>query len=120
MQYRTASLDTIPESGPATGGRPIRAGRTRLAPTQEPSHPIFRSQTGWLLAACVLLLAIVSTLAGCGGSTEIETLLSSGPTVFDTEANSAKIVAVSSLPIVCVVAYGPSLDYGRTTTDTSV
>ena len=88
--------------------------------SSEPDRPTFRSQTGWLLVMFILLLAIVSTLTGCGGGTEIETLLSSGPTVFDTEAHSAKIVAVSSLPIVCVVAYGPNTDYGLTTTDTNM
>ena len=51
-------------------------------------------------------------LASRAGGAEIEKLLSSGPTVFDVEAQSAKIVAVSSLPIVCVVAYGPNTDYG--------
>ena len=29
-------------------------------------------------------------------------------------------MAVSSLPIVCVVAYGPNTDYGVTTTDTNM
>ncbi len=120
MQSRTALADAIPETGPATGSTPTRAGRVTQAPAREPSSPTLRSQTGWLLAGCVLLLAIVSTLVGCGGSTKIETLLSSGPTVFDTEAHSVKIVAVSSLPIVCVVAYGTNTDYGLTSTDTDM
>ncbi len=110
MQSRTASSDTTPESGPAASGTPIRASRIRPASTQESIRPNFRSQTGWLLAASLLVLAMLSTLSGCGGSAEIETLLNSGPTVFDTEARSVKIVAVSSLPIVCVVAYGTNTD----------
>ena len=117
MQYRTASLGINPEPGPAAGDTPIRASRIRPAPTQEPSRPNLRSQTGWLLAACLLLLAIGGTLTGCGGNPEIETLLNSGPTVFDTEAHSVKIVAISSLPIVCVVSWGPTTDYGLTSTD---
>ncbi len=120
MQYRTTSLGVNPEPGPAAGGTPIGPGRIRPASTQEVIRPNFRIQTGWLLGACLLLLAMVSTLAACGGSTEIETLLSSGPTVFDTETRSVKIVAVSSLPIVCVVAYGPNTDYGLTSTDTDM
>ncbi len=117
MQCRTALADANPEPSPAAGGTPIRADGICQAPTQEPSRPNFLSQPGWLLALGLLLLAIVSTLAGCGGNSEIETLLSSGPTAFDTEARSAKIVAISSLSIVCVVAYGPTTDYGFTSTD---
>ena len=120
MKSRTASADASPETSSAPGGTPTRAGRVRQVPTQEPGRPNFRSQTRWLLAACILLLVMVTTLTGCGGGTEIEKLLSSGPTVFDTEAHSAKIVAVSRLPIVCVVAYGPNTDYGLTSTDTDM
>ncbi len=118
MKSMTASADTSPETGSSAGGTLTTAGRVRQAPTLEPSRSNFRRQTGCLLAAWLLLLAIVVTLAGCGGGTEVENLLSSGPTVFDMEANSAKIVAVSKLPIICVVAYGPNADYGLTTTDT--
>ena len=115
MKSGTASADASLET------TPTRAGRVGRATTQEPSRPIFRSQTRWLIGTCVLLLAIVTTLTGCGGGgTEIETLLSSGPTVFDVEVHSVKIVAVSSLPLVCVVAYGPNTDYGLTSTDTDM
>ncbi len=121
MKLGTASADASPETSSAAGGAPTRAGRVRQATTQEPSRPTFRSQNGRLLAACLFLLAIVITLSGCaGGGTEIENLLSSGPTAFDSEAHSAKIVAVSSLPIVCVVAYGTTTDDGLTSTDTDM
>ena len=117
MQSRTESADASSETGPAAGGTPIRGGQLWQAPTQEPSRPNLRSQTGRLLAACLLLLAIGGILTSCGGTPEIETLLKSGPTVFDTEAHSVKIVAISSLPIVCVVSWGPTTDYGLTSTD---
>ncbi len=118
MKFRTASEDWSPVNGIAAGSTPTKAGPARQAPKQEPSRSNFLSQPRWLLAPCLILLAIVSTLTGCGGGNEVETLLSSGPTVFDTEAHSAKIVAVSRLPVICVVAYGPDTDYGLTSTDT--
>ena len=120
MKSRTALVDSSPETGPVVYGASESAGWERQTPKQEPIFAIRWSQTVRLLAASLSVLAIVSTLAGCGGSAEVETLLSSGPTVFDTEAHSVKIVAVSSLPIVCVVAYGPNTDYGLTSTDTDM
>ena len=120
MKSRTALVDSSPETGAVVDGRSESAGWVRQTAEQEVIRPNFRIHTGWLLVASLSVLAIVSTLAGCGGSAEIESLLSSGPTVFDTEAHSVKIVAVSSLPIVCVVAYGTNTDYGLTSTDTDM
>ena len=118
MESWTASADASPKPGFGAGAMPTKARRVTQAPALEPRRSNFRSRTGWLLAALLLLLAIVSILSGCGGGSEVENLLSSGPTVFDTDARSAKIVAVSKLPIICVVAYGPNTNYGLTSTDT--
>ena len=73
-----------------------------------------------LVLPYVVLLLISPLLLGCGGEKEIEELLSSGPTVFDITSNSARIVAVSRQPIVCVVAYGPTIGYGLMSTDTDM
>lgn len=54
---------------------------------------------------------------GASGVTDISAILDSGPTPTDISARSATISALTSIDVVCSVAYGTTEEYGRLATD---
>ncbi len=70
------------------------------------------------------LSVVLLALAACGNDStpagnvrDIDEILVSGPTVVDVTARSARVVAETSLDVVCAVAYGPTTAYGGLVTD---
>lgn len=65
----------------------------------------------------VILLVLVLGACGDSGVTDISAILDSGPTPVDITATSARIVAITSIDVVCSVAYGTTEEYGGLATD---
>ena len=69
-----------------------------------------------------VLLAVL-LLAACGGQSslaEAEDILISGPTAENITPNSATVLAVSDIDLVCAIAYGTTTDYGQIATDSDM
>lgn len=66
----------------------------------------------------VVILLLLAAACSEGEQTGVGTLQDipggfEGPTVRDSGPHSARIVFTAGTPVVCNVAYGPDLDYGR-------
>ncbi len=65
----------------------------------------------------IVLLGLVLSACGTSGVTDISAILVSGPTAVDIAARSATISALTSIDVVCSVAYGTTEEYGNLATD---
>jgi hypothetical protein len=65
----------------------------------------------------IVLLGLILSACGASGVTDISAILDSGPTPVDITATSARIVAITSIDVVCSVAYGTTEEYGGLATD---
>lgn len=65
-------------------------------------------------------IVLVFLLGACSSSStpaDINEILVSGPTVVDIKDRSVTVQAVTSVEVVCAIAFGPTTDYGRIATD---
>lgn len=65
----------------------------------------------------VILLGLVLGACGASGVANISAILESEPTAVDITSGSARIVAITSIDVVCSVAYGTTEEYGGLATD---
>ena len=64
-----------------------------------------------------MLLGLVLGACGAAGVANISAILESEPTAVDITSSSARILAITSIDVVCSVAYGTTEEYGGLATD---
>ena len=72
-----------------------------------------------VMVSLLLLVWLHSACASIGVG-NMALILETAPEIVDVTSNSARVKAITTIDLVCSVAYGPTRDYGRLATDTDM